>query len=410
MPSTRYGVSPWLDRFPSSKRPAFPTFKSKDPVEAPLVVIGGGLAGVMTTYACAAAGVRVMLLEADRLGRGGSGRGIGIAAAEGCASFLELQARAGRRVARAHFEHAHRAVLDLAAAVRRLGIKAELDALDAWRVVPEGWPTKTLRKDVDERRGADLETTWHKSPPVARAVAIDAAGGARLPGWAQCDPYRLLLGFARAAVARGAQIYERSAVTKVAFDRKVATVVTAAGRVTAERVAHCTGEPTLLVKALRRHFRFEERSVVLSAELPPSVRKALGPRASIVTDTEQPPHVIRWTGDHRVMVAGADGPRIPARQREMTDVQRTGQLMYELTRLYPDISGVLPAYGWSMPVAHSHDGGLYAGPHRNFPHQLFALGTGHDPARAYLASRILLRHVTGDTTPDDEHFGFARSL
>lgn len=82
----------------------------------------------------------------------------------------------------------------------------------------------------------------------------------------------------------------------------------------------------------------------------------------------------------------------------------------ELTRLYPDISGVLPAYGWSMPVAQSHDGGLYAGPHRNFPHQLFALGTGHDPARAYLASRVLLRHVTGETTPDDEHLGFARSL
>jgi len=410
VPATRYGVSPWLDRFPASKRPAFPVFKSKGPVEAPLVVIGGGLAGVMTAYACAAAGVRVILLEADRLGSGGSGLGPGIASAEGSTSFVDLQAQAGRRVARAHFEHMHRAVLDLAAAARRLGIKAEMDARDAWRVAPVGCPIKALQRDVDERRGADLEAAWHKPAAVARAVAIETAGGARLPGWAQCDPYRLVLGFARAAVARGAQIYERSAVTKVTFDRKVATVVTSAGRITAERVAHCTGEPTPLVKALKRHFRFEERSVVLSAELPPLVRKAVGPRAGIVTDIEQPAHLIRWTGDHRVMVAGADGPRIPARQREKADVQRTGQLMYELTRLYPAISGVLPAYGWSMPVAQSHDGGLYAGPHRNFPHQLFALGTGHDPARAYLASRVLLRHVTGETTPDDEHLGFARSL
>ena len=113
------------------------------------------------------------------------------------------------------------------------------------------------------------------------------------------------------------------------------------------------------------------------------MRKALGSRATIVIDVETPPHVIRWTPDHRVLVAGADGPRPPARQREKFHVQRTGQLMYELSRLYPDISGVMPAFGWSMPLAHSSDGGLYAGSHRNFPHQLFALGTAHDPARAF---------------------------
>lgn len=408
MPATRYGVSPWLDRFPVKKRPIFPVFK--ETVEAPLVVIGGGLAGVMTAYACAAAGVRVVLLEADRLGSGGSGLASGVAAPEGAPSFRELEAQAGRRVARAHFEHAHRAVLDLAAAARRLGLKADLEALDAWRIVPAGRPIKALQRDVDERRGADLGAAWHKPAAVEKAVGVESAGGVRLPGWGQCDPYRLLLGFAAAAVARGAQIFERSPVKKVAFDRKVATVVTDVGRITAARVAHCTGEPTDLVKALKRHFRFGERSLALSAELPVPVRKAVGPRASVVTDIDAPPHVIRWTADNRVLVSGADGPRPPARQRERFHVQRTGQLMYELSRLYPAISGVPPAFGWSMPLAHSNDGGLYAGPHRNFPHQLFALGTAHDPARAYLASRILLRHVTGETTTDDEHFGFARSL
>jgi hypothetical protein len=84
--------------------------------------------------------------------------------------------------------------------------------------------------------------------------------------------------------------------------------------------------------------------------------------------------------------------------------------MYELTRIYPDISGVMPAVGWSLNLAHGVDGGLFVGPHRNFPHQLFAFGTAHDPARAFLASRILLRHVQGTTTGEDELFGFARAL
>jgi hypothetical protein len=71
---------------------------------------------------------------------------------------------------------------------------------------------------------------------------------------------------------------------------------------------------------------------------------------------------------------------------------------------------VPPAFGWSLPLAQASDGGLYAGLHRNFPHQLFAFGTAHDPARAFLASRILLRHVMGEATAADEPFGFARVL
>jgi glycine/D-amino acid oxidase-like deaminating enzyme len=109
-------------------------------------------------------------------------------------------------------------------------------------------------------------------------------------------------------------------------------------------------------------------------------------------------------------VAGADQKRPADRLREKTLVQRTGQLMYELTTLYPAISGAAPAYGWDMPLAHPVDGVPYAGSHRNFPFMLFAFGTSHDPARAYLASRIILRNIQGKPDKDDVHFSFARNL
>jgi glycine/D-amino acid oxidase-like deaminating enzyme len=164
------------------------------------------------------------------------------------------------------------------------------------------------------------------------------------------------------------------------------------------------------VHALERHVRPVSRGLVLTEPLPGAVRKAVEPRSHIVCDTAKPPHAIRWTDDHRVLVTGADARRPTPAQLGKVHVQRTGQLMYELTRLYPDISGVMPVYGWSLTLAHTVDGGLFVGPHRNFPHQFFAFGTEHDPARAFLASRILLRHLQGTTLKDDEHFGFARAL
>ena len=364
----------------------------------------------MSAYACAAAGIKVVLFEGDRVGQGGSGHASGVFASEANAGYRELEERAGRRVARAHFDLSRRAALDLASAVKRLGIKADLQTADAWRIVPFGGGNKALKREVDDRQDAKLDATWQKAAAASRAIALDSEGAMKMTAWGHCDPYALLLGFARAALKRGAQFFERTPVRRITFNRKVATVHTPGGNVVADKVMLCTGEPTDLVKALRRHFRFEERYHVLTEPLPSSVRKEVGPPSTILCDTAMPPHQLRWTRDHRALFAGDDGPRQPARGKEKILVGHAMELMYQLSRLYPAISGAQPVYGWALPLAHSVDNVLYAGPHRNFPHQLFALGTSHDPARAFLASRILLRHMLGQATADDEHFGFARNL
>ena len=81
--------------------------------------------------------------------------------------------------------------------------------------------------------------------------------------------------------------------------------------------------------------------------------------------------------------------------------------MYELSTLYPEISGIAPAYGWEAPYGRTADGLPYIGPHRNFPRHLFAFGcASYSMTDAYLASRILLRHYRGEPEPADEVFGF----
>jgi len=91
-------------------------------------------------------------------------------------------------------------------------------------------------------------------------------------------------------------------------------------------------------------------------------------------------------------------------------VQRTGQLMYELSTLYPAVSGVMPEYGWDGAYGRTADGLPYLGPHRNYPRHLFALGCGlGGPAQAFLASRVLLRHYLGEPAKGDGFFDFSRA-
>jgi glycine/D-amino acid oxidase-like deaminating enzyme len=108
---------------------------------------------------------------------------------------------------------------------------------------------------------------------------------------------------------------------------------------------------------------------------------------------------------------GADRESPPDRLREKTTIQRTGQLMYELSTMYPDISGMIPEYGWDAAYARTADGLPYIGPHRNFPRHLFAFGdSSHSVTGAHLASRMLLRHYLGELDPADELFAFTRNV
>jgi glycine/D-amino acid oxidase-like deaminating enzyme len=91
--------------------------------------------------------------------------------------------------------------------------------------------------------------------------------------------------------------------------------------------------------------------------------------------------------------------------------QRWGQLMYELSTLYPAISGAMPEWTWDFAHDGTVDGLPFVGLHRNFPRHLFALGHGrHGAGVAWLAARLLLRHFQGEPDKGDELFGFARIL
>jgi glycine/D-amino acid oxidase-like deaminating enzyme len=110
-----------------------------------------------------------------------------------------------------------------------------------------------------------------------------------------------------------------------------------------------------------------------------------------------------------MLVAGADQDEPPARLRDAVLRQRTGQLMYELLTMYPAISGLQPEYGWELGFGETADGLMYIGPHRNYPHHLFALGGGGDSVTgAFLAARILVRALRGESQKDDDVFGWTR--
>ena len=399
----------WHDRFPKSRRRSYPVLRGE--TRADVVVIGGGLTGCACAAVFAGAGIETMVLEADRLGAGATAASVGIIREDFDASFQDTASAQGLRGARSLWQSMRRASLDFAAAIRRLNIKCDLAPQDLLHIVPrDASAIKRLRKEYEARRQAGFAHSFMTAAALARAASIDAGGAIRTRGFT-FDPYRACVGFADAAAGRGAALFERSSVRRIRATRKAVDVSTATGKVIAQAVIVATGAPLADLRGLRRHLHPRQSYAVATEALPAAVRRELGQRAASLRDSADPPHFLRWLKDDRVVFTGADQPPVPARARDKMLVQRAGQLMYELSTLYPPISGTSAEWAWDFSYDDTVDGLPYIGLHRNFPHHLFALGHGrHGAAVAWLAARVLLRHFQGAPEKADALLGFARIL
>ena len=400
----------WLARFPKSRRPAFAKYRGESTTD--LVIIGGGLTGAACASSFVTAGVKVVVLEGARVGAGMTAGAPGFLREDADASFQETAAAYGLRAARLLWQGMRRASLDFSAALKRQEIRCDLAAADLLTFAahtPDA--VRALRKEYQARRDAGLEVGWMTASALQRASAIDGAGGAIRARGVVLDPYRACVGLMTSAVRRGALVFEDSAVVRIRAGRKQVEVATGRGRITAQAVLVATSAPLTDLRALRRHIRSLHSYAVVTEPLPSPVRRELGPRAAALRDFGAPPHFLRWMKEDRVLFAGADQAAVPDRLREKVLVQRTGQLMYELSTLYPAISGARPEFAWDFEQHETVDRLPYVGTHRNFPRHLFALGHGrHGVGVAWLAARVLLRAFQGAPAKGDELFGFARIL
>jgi gamma-glutamylputrescine oxidase len=353
----------------------------------------------------------VALLEAEAIGAGTTAGSPGIVRQGFDASFERTARAHGIRTARAMWQVLRRTSLDFAATLRRQGIDCDLLPVELLRISLAGdEASRSLRREYQSRRDAGIEASWMTPQAVLREAAMASGGAIKTRAFA-IDPYRAALGLAAAAAKRKARIYERSPVTRIRSRSTGLEIDTSAGSIRADGVIIATRARLPDLRALRRHLRAEHRYGVVTEPLVPSVARQVGPRSAAIEDDAAPPHLVRWMKDRRVLITGADQPAVPPRAQPHALVQRTGQLMYELSVLYPPISGTRAAWSWHSEQDTTPDGLPCVGPHRNFPRHFFALGGGrHGEAVAWLAARLATRWFLDKPEKGDEAFGFARIL
>jgi glycine/D-amino acid oxidase-like deaminating enzyme len=375
-----------------------------------VAVVGGGITGAAIAWRFAEAGISVVLLEAAHIGRGSTAASTALLMQEPDADFRQLARRYGEEQARRVWQLSRNATRDFVRVVRQLDIPCDLAERDSVYFALTSEEVERLRIEHRHRRHAGFGGRWLSASQLCETAGFDGFGAIRTHGNAQMNPYKACIGFARAAVERGARLFERTRVIGVDWKQSFGvTVRTPHASVIADRAIVATGYATEQFKPLAGRFRMLHTYVLATRRLSAAERRRVGLDRVMLWETGWPYHYARWTPDDRLLLGGGDRTRVSGRGRARAFRAGIEHLTGYFVRLYPSLADVTFDYAWEGLFAMTPDGLPYIGTHRRYPRHLFALGYGGNGMTfGFLASRLLLDSYRGKQSADHQLFAFNR--
>ncbi len=359
-------------------------------VRARVCVIGGGLTGVSTALHLAERGFDTVLLEAEAIGHGASGRNGGQIVQGFSASMERVEAAVGRADAQALWDLGREAIAAIPDRVRRHGIECDL----RW-----GYLIAALNRG----QLADLRRTigqWadygYTGPRIVEGAALRSVlasdlyvGGMVEPGSGQLHPLAYLLGLARAAEAAGARLFERSAAFAIDHGPTTVRVTTASGSVEADTLV-LAGNAYLgrLVPALRRRLMPVASFIGVTEPLGEARARRLFPEDVAVADCNVALDYFRLTSDHRLLFGAG------ASYSATTPVGLKGWIARRFRRVFPELTDVAVEHAWGGLIGITHNRIPDLG--RLAPNVLYAQGySGQGVALTGLAGALIAETIDG---------------
>ena len=221
------------------ENPDCPTLNGE--VTADLVIIGGGYTGLSAALKAAEMGAAVRLVEADVFGYGGSGRNVGLANAGLWLPPEEINARLGAEVGNRLSQALGQAPDLIYGLIERHGIACEPVRNGTLHCAHAPSGMQDLRRRADQLQAIGAPVQLLDAAQAQERVGSSAVHGALFdPRAGTIQPLGFARGMARAALAAGAQLHDKTPATAISQRNGSWQVETPRGRIRAKSLLMAT--------------------------------------------------------------------------------------------------------------------------------------------------------------------------
>jgi glycine/D-amino acid oxidase-like deaminating enzyme len=310
-------------------------------VKCDVCIIGGGLAGLTAALELARRGKEVVLLEANRVGWGASGRNAGFVSVGFAEGLQQIVRRVGLQAAQQLFRLSSEGVEY---------VRVRVSEFDSAICMGKGWIVVTRNPDGSEQRkyaemlardfSHDVKVLdLHQTRQILKSNRYYES---RLDASAfHIHPLRYCLAMTAAAEHSGATIHEMSRVRHIGGRGEAHEIATAGGKVVAEHVVFChSAHDRRLSRRMGRAILPIATYVGVTAPLGGRAEGAIATSAA-VSDTRRAGNYYRLIDSNRLLWGG----KITTRVSEPWTL--ANRMKRDMLSVYPQLGEVEMDFAWS---------------------------------------------------------------
>ncbi len=340
-----------------------------------VVVIGGGMAGILTAFYLQRHGIHVVVLEANRIGSGQTGYTTAKITSQHNLIYSKLEKTVGKEAARLYGKANQLAVEEYGKLIKRYSIQCHYEQKDAYLYSVQ--ESEKLLKEAESAKRLGLPASFVRETKLPFQVH----GAVRFTGQAQFNPLEFLRD-----ISAGLTVYERTRVVKVQGHE----VVTDKGVIKADKVVFASHYPFVNVPGFYFAKMYQEKSYVLELEPVEALDGMyLGVDKKAYSFRNYGDRLLLGYGSHRTGKAPAENPFSTMKQ--------------VAEHLFPQAE---ERGRWTAQDCITLDGIPYIGTYSFFrPDWYVATGFGKwGMSSSMAAAKILSMQITGKRTPYDAVF------
>ena len=370
-----------------------------------VVIIGGGISGALTAYYLVNAGIECILVDARTIGLGSTCASTSLLQYELDKPLSQLSKQIGNHDAARIYRLCSESIDALEAISRTLKF-SHFERQPSLFFAADAKDVKFLESEYEFRRRAGLDVALLSQLDIERQfgfispLAILSAQGAAVDG------YMLTHALLQYSQTKGLQVFDRTRVSKIHYQKKGAKLHTENGFIlSAGKIVNATGyEVTDFIdkKIVNLHSTYAIASEQLSAGTNPWKQKAM------LWNTANPYLYMRLTADRRIMIGGRDEKFYSPARRDKLIGRKSKLLKRDFEKLFPDLN-FIPELSWAGTFGATTDSLPYIGQYVPTPHTYYALGFGGNGITfSVLAAEIIRDLLLGRKDSKQELFSFSR--